>query len=384
MFQTEHCELSLKDLSVRIVHNADREALWELHQRPFLAIADGRYVTLGEYVEILRESAHDMGWWRYAGTEVVDRACDVLLDRFRNIPIDKPGHADPPGKETVGPDPRGPDCRNYFRAFLDCVAEEFERCPPVTELEAEVRAGRLLQRFVRRHFYLCIKESLREANPLMSRYTWKVNGYTFILWFPKSFEGRQRGKWLEQHVANPPALGPRDRSRIQALIDEHFGVLRLVSLDADDHESHIPGGPTLGAPRIEGGISGKNTRERIAAEKVQTIDQQMPAIRALGPERLNALVLAVLENLVSRQETDKEIAKRWGLSFATFSRFAGRGGRGKKKREHLPALFMNIAHYMATIPHFVAVAKDEGVLDKARRMAALGGLPRTGGETDAS
>jgi hypothetical protein len=378
----ECAERTFLDLIKDIVQG-NSEALWEVHGRSIFEIANGRRVTLAEYVDNLREATHKEGWWRHAGTEVVDRAFDMLLDRFQNLPVEEPDCSVRAEKETDVPESRGPDCRNYFRAFSDYVAGTFERCPPATELEAEVRAARLLQRFVRWHFYPCIKESLREANPLMSRYTWKVNGYKFNLWFPKSI-GHQRREWLEQHVPNPTELRPWDRSRIQYLIDKYFGSLRLLSLDVDDHVSHIPGPPILGTPRIDGGIAGTSSRELIAEEKAQTIDQQMPAIRVLGRERLKALVLAILENLVSGREADKALAKRFGLGPASFSRFAGRGGRGKKKRERLPALFINIAHYMSEIPYFVALAESEGVLDKAKRVIAMGGSPRTGEKNNES
>ena len=377
MDRLQYDALPLAGLIERIVHNSDREAVWQLHQRPLCEIAKGRRVTLAEYVDDLREATHKEGWWRDAGTEVVDRAFDMLLDRFQNLPVEEPDCPVRVEKETDGPQPRGPDCRNYFRAFLYYAAKTFERCPPATELEAEVRAARLLQHVVRGHLFPCIKESLREAHPLRSRYTWKVNGYAFILWLPKSI-GRQRREWLEQHVPNPTELQPWDRNRIQYLIDKHFGSLRLLSLDVDDHVSHIPGPPTVGTPRTDVGIAGTSSRERIAEEKAQTIDQQMPAVRALGRERLKALVLAILENLVSGRETDKALAKRFGLRTASFSRFAGCGGLGKKKRKRLPALFLNIAHYMSEIPYFVALAESEGVLDKAKRVIAMGGSPQTG------
>ena len=374
----EYAERTLLQLIADIVEG-NLEASWEVHRMPLFELADGRHVTLAEYVDVLRKSAHEGRWFRDAGTEIVDRACDLLLDRFRNIP-DEESDADGSGEsDAEGHDgeSRGPDCRKYFGAFLKYATEVLKSSPAHTDLQAEVLIAHLLQKFVRRHLYFCMRESLRTANPLTSRYAAKVNGRTIVLWFPRKVSGSERRHWLEKHIPGFCSGCPPPRNKIQAAINKYFGVQRLVSLNEKDLLSRVSSHAVLHGAQHDEGISGKCTRELIAAEKARTIDQQMRPIRALGCERLGDLVRTILENIETEQETDKAIAVRFGLSLPTFSRFGGRGGHGKRRRKRHAALFVNIAHYMAHIPRFMEIAEDEGVLAKAKRCAPAGVSPQT-------
>lgn len=296
-------------------------------------------------------------FWRKRGSNVVDVACDALTDRFSILPVhgDEGTEDDPQDRH-----PAGPDCRNYFRGFLTYVEHMLDREPATGALATEARTAHAMQRFAKRHFYLCMRDALREINPLVSRYAWEFNGATYNLWFPKTLSGRKRGEWLEEHISKPREGNPWEEQRIQAIIDERLGVPRLTSLDACLDRIPLASTPIPSPRHAAMDAEGKRIRHAIADEKAGLIHTMRPAIRDLGPAGLRSLVLKILTNLDEPCESHAEIAREAGLSCSTLSRFAGEQWRHQDGRA-VPDLWRNIAHIAARTPAFVEAAKDMGL-----------------------
>ena len=347
---TQYRNLFILALLDRIISHADREALWEFHQRPMFVIGGGKRATLSEWVAFKRERAYNEGWFRYRGTDVIDRACDSVMDRFMALPEN--------GESGV-------DCRNHLRGFLTYASKVSSEGPPVGLVDNEVRVAQLMQRHLERHFFWCIQESLRSSNPLMARYDWHVNGFKMTLWFPKTVYGRERRHWLKTHILDLESLRPQDRDRVQSQVDMFFGLPYLISFDhqrersADNTEV---AGPTPDMTRLDS-QERPTIREMIADEKVASIDMQRSVIKAMGPERLREFIVAYLAN---DGERDGSLAKEFNLSPAARSRFAGRTWierRGKQSLpKNIPDLHVNIAFIFANNPSFVNAAQQAGVL----------------------
>ncbi len=379
-------KMPLKEIAHRI-SEGDRLAVNEFHRRTPFLVAGGARVTFREYVHFLVEMALDSWQWGRLGSNAVERAGDLLLDRFFNMPdavTDEAKHH----RNHEGGD-SGTDCRNYFRAFLTSLEDDIQKHGIQGDVQAEEFAANHLQTFVKRHFHFCLRESLRESNQFISRYTWKVNGSRFCLWFPKSFGGKKRGEWLKTHIGTPDSTNPLERERIQALIDRELVMPQWVSFsNVEDRTGSSPSPSTSRGCADSEDKTFPTIREFIADEKAESIALQRRAIRALGPERLRRLVRAILEHFNGDEESDTRIAHEHGLSPATYSRFAGRdwdkgngngngNGSGAAKSVSVPDLFLNIAHVIATKhPEFAAVARQAGVWKRVAEVASFPIQPR--------
>lgn len=354
----------LLEITRQIANGRDRTALAEFHRRSLFEVAGGQHVRFSEWVNVIRGWAHEAGFWRKHGSDVVDFACDMLMDRFSNLPAE----CDDDAAVEKGEDRlTGPDCRKYFAGFLTYAERVLERDDFAGALAAEARAALALQRFAKRHFYLCVLEALRGINPLISRYAWKLNGTTYNLWFPKTLSGRKRRDWLEEHIGQPCCENPWEEQRIQAVIEERLQVPRLTSLDSCPEIPHVSS-PAIPSPcQAAMDAEGKGIREAIADEKAALVDKMRPAIRELGRAKLRSLVVDILMNLDEPRKSHAEIARKAGISCSTLSRFAGERWR-EKDGGAVPDLWTNIANIAASTPAFVEAAKAMRLLETVTKI----------------
>lgn len=190
-------KLSLVKLIEKIVTRSDRLALKEFHNNRTLFTYQGtRRMLFIDYLNELRESTARQTWIASNSLEVAERAYDLTMDKFNNLPSR--------AKNKISPiKPKGPDCRKNFKAFLDYIAQFFKTEPPANEIEEEAIAAMNMQGLVRLHFYRSLREAKRKANPFWSRYYWKVRGYSICVWLPVSLRGGERREWLEKNIDDP-------------------------------------------------------------------------------------------------------------------------------------------------------------------------------------
>lgn len=363
---SEYRRLSLVDLAERIVRCSDGEALRELHDhRPLFRLRDGPPLLFVEFLSLLCSSSWAVRFSN-GNAAILDRAYDLTVDKFSNLP----GPGAPPGRRRHS----GPDCRNYFRAFLDLWARTAQATSPDSYRAEEVSA-KLLQNRVVRSFRLSCLEARRVACPARTRYAWKANGDVIYLWMPASLRGRHRHTWLRENAGIPHSSSMEERQRIQAIIDERLGNKTHFQLDARDTEaSQEPGVEYL----VDQEVSLRGIAEVVADEKADNIDRQRPAIKALGRASLKQLVRRVLDDLADGRYEEKEIAESFGISTPTFSRFAGHRWHSGASTPP-PDLWANVAHTLAGHIAFVEVAKEAGVWPKVQAMAQIKKNPSSEG-----
>ncbi len=370
----DYTSLRLVPLVRKVVYEADRHALCELCGRSLFLLASGRRVSYAEYRDALLQNALANAMGRRQGTSVVESAFDLLTDRLVNLPDGQSSCDGDCSFDGTAVWRSRIDCRNYLRGYLEIASEALEDSPALTPIELEEHAAQLLQKYVTHLLWYCMKEALRARNPLVSRYVWVYNGYKVTIWFPRSVRGAQRRDFLLSEIGAPESDMPEEVDRIQALIDRRFGTPGIFSYE----ELGMDKSDLQCFERFPGGLSfddcdGSDAHEFIAKEKSATIGQQRRAIGSLGPDRLKALVLTVLENLENPLKSDAEIAQEYGLSKGTFSRFAGRKWREWRQWGNggrVPDLFRNIGQLLARTARFVEAAKRIGLWNELNALGS--------------
>lgn len=337
--------------SIKEIVDGDLDALHEFHNnRPVFSYNHGPPMVLVEYLTELRESVLRGGSTGSNALEAGDYAYNLTLEKFTNLRISpKPEHsANKKNDEKL--QQKGPDCRLYYRAYLEKCAKSFDNRPPDGELEKEILAGKIMQGLVKRQFYYSLLEAERGLNPFRSRYNWNVNGGTLTIYLPVAIKGVDRRKWLEENIENPDPFREGERERIQAILNRSFVNHRMVQIqdaqniaDKKQSSSHWPGDD-----------SDPSLSEVVAEEKADNIEKQRPAIKALGKDKLKQLILCVFDEIRDTDYSDGKLAQDFGVSKSTLSRFAG--SRWYEKGTSLPDLWRNTAKILSENPAFEEMA----------------------------
>jgi len=345
--------LSLIELASRIVHDADRDALKELHDcRPVFRFNGGRRMLLATFVDALcgQPRALDLVGRNHA---LLVMAYDHMIDRFTNLPKNALV-----GRATRGP---GSDCRHYYHSVLHQVRERLRRQPAPNAIDREAVVAEVLQGMVERHFRMSCFQARRMGNPARSRYAWQVGNGVIRLWMPTRIQGHRRRQWLEANVENPDALRPGEKARVQAIVDEHLGIARHVPLASQiaQNPRHRPRDTPIDA-LIQKEIGVHGLAKVIADEKAEGIHKLRPAIRTLGRRQVKTLIHSIFEDLSNGRYQEHRLAAAFGLSRPTFSRFAGSRWH-KTPGAKPPDLWANVAETLTTHPAFVEMAEETGL-----------------------
>lgn len=159
---------------------------------------------------------------------------------------------------------------------------------------------------------------------------------------PKTLVGTKRRKWLESHFPEPDSSNPHFKHRVQSLLDTEF----------EDLATHMnsPVGERIADAQVKmpwdymDEFKVDELAIAVSEEKADTITQQRQAIQELGADKLKKLILKIFDAITSDASSDTQVAKEFGLSKATFSRFAGR------KWTQIPDLWRNTASILAHHP----------------------------------
>jgi len=353
----DYGKLTLLQLAKRIVNNNDRCALKELHDNR--VIFDEKLkntIHFAEYVAGFRNSKKAK-FWCGGDNLVLDEAYNLTIDKICNIPI--------PVDNDQQPFPQGPDCRHYFKAFIKYAEEELKANPPANAIESEIILAGILLRLIRRHFFLSCLEAKRRAQKLRRRYMWSVNGEIIYLWLPLELSGQRCREWLEANIPDVNPRRPGEKYRVQAIVDRLLTKRTIFHLSELDRTGEkLPPSKYSVPSMIQEQISVKGLAEAVASEKAENIKQQRPAIRLLGKDKLKQLIRTIFTRLAYADYMEKDIARCFGLSCATFSRFAGT--RWKKYCDDFvisvpPDLWRNTAEVLGGHPDFVIAAQKAGV-----------------------
>ena len=364
-----HRRMSLMALAQRIVELGDREAVRELHERRLFRNSRGQRVRMTDF--LLELTGSDLAF-RWCGRDpvVTDQAYDLTLAKFHGLP------ANPRGPRSAVPSD-GPDCRYYYRALYTHLVKEFQQRPPTSVIDAELRAEGAFQRMLVRHFFLSSLECKRRAAKTVRRYTWKSKGNTLVLQLPVEMTGSYCRTWLQEHIPDVDTSRPGERDRVQAIIDRLLARRRILSLDRLCGPGERIRAGSAGAPStLEEQTTVAGLAAVVAEEKAENIDDQRPAIRGLGREKLKELIRTVFESLGREDYRAERIAAAFKLSNSSMSRFAGcqwkRDG-GTSRGTEVPDLWRNTAHILANHEDFVAVARGAGVWGRVCQVAGEAG-----------
>ncbi len=356
--------LSFVSLLELVVDAGDPAAHREFHNHrtPFKGRSD-EPLRCAEFIAFLRAAElAGLSRRRAASDEIIESAYDLTIDKFSRLPG---GNGRSGAGLTGKQETKGIDCRHYIRAFLDYYTACQSERASMGRIEGERVASRLLQRLVERHFALSLKEARRSANPFVSRYEWKVNGAAIHVIFPKEFPGQQRRVWLEENVENPDPHRPGEKERVQRIIDAGLHKRRFVRLEeSETSPTSLSSSGRLDSWAFLYGFSVEGLATVVAEEKASQILLQRPVIRSIGSKRLRRMILEVFDSLESSDSSDWRIAERFGLSKASFSRFAGRRWRERFSEDpqaRIPDLWLNTARALSNHPHFAEAAKEAGV-----------------------
>lgn len=343
---------SLKELAQRIVSLSDPQALEEFHERKPLIDSSKGALRLVEFVAELRN--------RFLGSRrgrmdllVVEKAYDLTIRKFSELPVST-GDLVPLKRKSV-------DCRYYFQAYI-LGLERFCQASGVHPLEREQREGRILQGLVTWHFNLSCRESLRRVRGSWRGMTLKLGFLKFSLRVPVHYQRSEVQAWLTDRLEPIEELRQTDQTRIQDLLDRHFLSARILTYEdyLGAQVVHAPVRETSESEMTAGDLAGA-----VGAQKVRTIDRQRPAIRALGAQQLRELIEQAFTDLSEGQYDDGNLARRFGLSKATFSRFAGSrwklSGVERLRPGVIPDLWRNTAKVLAMNSMFIQTAKECGV-----------------------
>jgi hypothetical protein len=203
-------------------------------------------------------------------------------------------------------------------------------------------------------------------NPFISRYSWRVDGRgTITVWMPKYLRGKKRRAWLEKHVDNPDPKRPGERERIQGVIDTTLAIPGFVPFDSQRDDGRPGGFPP---PDVEADRKMRPSFVAfLAREKAVSADLQRPAIRRLGFEKIERLVNIVVPNLVTRERTDEDISREFGLSKTAQSHFCGSEWYKDKRtaKTVIPDLWRNAAELLSQVDAFRDIAAEAGVFKAA-------------------
>ena len=343
-----YAEAPLLTVLERIAHAGDREAMDELHSHRWPCRIRGRRLRILEYLQHLAEQREAQ---ECCGHDAValDQALDLAVDKFHNLP---------------GSEDHGTNARYYIGACVELARRQCDHSGP---LERERIAEAALQSMVARHFFLSCREARRRHRGWVSRYAWHVGGQTLWLWLPTDIAGSQRRQWLERHIPDVEPNRCGERHRVQEQIDRLCTHRQIHSLNDSDPLADGQNGLPWS---LEYGLSVHGLSETVAQEKAATLEHQRRSIRELGSDRLAEMIRAIFEALADGQYRPADIARQFGLTRPTLSRFAGSTWM-RSRDGRIPDLWANTAHVLSQHKPFREAVEAMG-LDRSVTRAARG------------
>jgi len=271
----------------------------------------------------------------------------------------------PPEASTNSGRARRHDARAILSAVVEKVRRRLASCPTADPIQEETIAAQELQGAVVRHYvYVCL--DVRRTRLLgRSLYVWRVGKGWFRLWMPRWLAGPRRRAWLDAAISGADPARPGEQDRIQRIVDQRLGWGYQVDLSEVDRQGGKLGQDSPLESLIQKELRQQGLGELIAQEKADNIEQQRPAIRALGKDLLRDLVLGIYADVNDGRYNQAATAAAFSLSTPTLTRFAG-------ARSKLADLWVNTSRVLASHPVFVEIVRDMRLWDKVQTLLQRG------------
>ena len=353
-------QMPLLRLEGRIGNNSDKQALREFHDSRLLSYRDRNYHP-AEYIEMLKNSKIASQWCGYEN-HVLEEAYNLTIDKFNNMPNQT---------DDEQSKPQGPDCRLYFLACYIYTTNLFKENSPANAIQAEIISAEMLRKMIDRQFYYSCLEARRKEYKFVRRYRLALDEGYLYLWLPWEIQRQRCREWLQANI-NIDDIDPQrtgEKERVQSIIDRLLLKRKLYFL-SELHQAgeKLPPSPDPLPSMMEDNISVEGLASTVAYEKTENIKKQRRKIQQLGKEKLKKLIHTIFNALAHGEYVEYEIAASYGLSPATFSRFAGAHWGKNSAEANLvpPDLWVNVSHTLADHLKFVMAAKKAGVLKQVR------------------
>ena len=369
-----YCRLSLVALIKKIVDESDPMALEEFHNnRTVFRFRSGekREMRFIEFLTGLCERIEKDKSMEGQAFEIAAIAYDLTLDKFCNLPGQSAYLLKTDFDKNRAERSRGSDCRLYYKAYLTRITKLFKDKPPTSQIEAEEKAALCMQGLVRNHFYKSQLEAKRRLYTFWSRYLWIIKGGSINIWLPVFLKGRKRGEWLKKNIVDPDPNREGEKQRVQEIINALLvdeTISKVVERTANLQNSVAP----LWSKKDE--QFGISLGQVVADEKAENIDQLRRSIRNLGKKKLKRMIKRIFKDLSREGYEDGKVAKDFGISKATFSRFAG--SRWTKAESPIPDLWLNTAKVLSQDKIFKEVAMKTGYLKMAETISETNNLQK--------
>jgi len=304
-------------------------------------------------------------------SEMADCVYDLTLAKYSNLPGLENKRRSSDNYSIKG---TKVDCRNYYDAFLRKMRKRKPEEKSPNQAKEESEAGKVLQNMVYKNFLLSKLECKRDT-PFAVRYTWKIEGARFYLWYPSHMTSKRFRKWLEESVTDVNPEDPNEQERIQSLIDANLERGYRISFDkAGIDRISIRDAELSSIELRKSFIFTGSLADSVAQEKVEKIDSLRPAIKKLGGKRLEGLILQIFSDVAEGEYQSSRIAKQYGISKASLSRFAGSKWRekiGESEAVRVPDLWKNTAQILSGNPDFMETATTSAVADNVEEVLRL-------------
>lgn len=148
-----------------------------------------------------------------------------------------------------------------------------------------------------------------------------------------------------------------DQRQVQAIIDTYFSSSSVSieshpQLEVELTETDTPSG-------IVEHLERDGLVDTLIKEKLERRESLRPAISRLG-NTLGNMIRDIVDGITSGESNDLDIAKKYGITPPTFSRFAGSNWRSGNVKD-IPDLWKNLASLLSTHDAFREAAQDSGI-----------------------
>lgn len=325
-------ELTIIDLAELIAENSDKSALDEMLGRCICPV-NGEKLTICGYLLFLIENRKPQA---YESAMTIEEAYNLAVLKFCSLS-----------------DNNGPDCRRYYRAFLNYTKPLIAG---VDVIEKEIIAAEKLKAFVCRQFRWSYLDARRKVNGFSRPYYWNE----YKLQMPSVMTGRQCAKWLKDNIGRPSVKDTDEQRRLQQIIDENLFVPSIIPLAGDSFDDFKAKTITPLSEIIEKEVASKSLSECIANEKADNLDSLRVSIARLGKEKVQKLVVAIFDAISTDSYKPSVLGARFGVNPAAMTRFASlkwKNGNGNS----IPQLWANTARYVVNLPQYSKMLYETGL-----------------------